>query len=271
MRREKNHLGLVTLLLAGGLVWLNPVVAGVSVSIQPDTTYSQPDQEFTVDLWIDTLGSEFDGYETVLRFDPEMLEFISIQEGNLMTNPCGNTWWIHEEGADSSYISHVILCGGLTVTGPGVLSSITFRALMNGITSITFDYIEFYRAGEYVPDISSQGGLVFIGPISGLREGAPEDGRPAFEDPQFTIFPSPSGRRLGMALTLAQGGPVEIVLYDSSGQRVARVWQAPFLGAGHHEIFIDTGAQSKLIAPGVYYLKLVAGQTEKTRKVILIP
>lgn len=80
-----------------------------------------------------------------------------------MTDLCYNTWWWTDVGDSTVFISHVAMCGGDTLTGPGALSSITFRApSYEALTDITFDYIEFYKAGYTVPDVVSHDGTVVI-------------------------------------------------------------------------------------------------------------
>jgi hypothetical protein len=138
------------LLACGGL--LVAAQADVSVSLQPDPACAQYGATFTVDLRVDSAGSPFNGYEAVVRFDPDFVQAVSIAQGALVTDLCGNTWWHTHVGPDSVFISHVAMCGPLTMTGPGVLSTITFHALsQSAVTPIAFDYIEFYDAGEIVP------------------------------------------------------------------------------------------------------------------------
>lgn len=140
-----------------------PAYAGVSVSIYPSPICAELEEVFTAYVWVDSAGSEFDGYETVIRFDPSMLSFVSVQEESLMIDPPGGTWWRTEIGDSTVFISHVLLSGGVGITGPGALSSITFQAPADtGQTEISFDYIEFYRAGQYVPDIVWHDGTVLI-------------------------------------------------------------------------------------------------------------
>jgi len=138
-----------------------PASADVSVSIYPHTICAEPQQLFTAYLWVDVAGSGFDGYETRIRFDPELLDFVSVRQESLMTDLCYNTWWRHNETDSTVWISHVALCGGDTLSGPGALSAITFRALSTTVTTaIAFEYIEFYRAGYDVPCTPHDGTVV---------------------------------------------------------------------------------------------------------------
>ena len=136
--------------------------ADVSVSFQPTPICAEFGQALTAYVWVDSAGSEFDGYEALIRFDPTVVEYVSTQEDTLLWELCYSTWWFVEPGDSTVFISHVALCGGLTVTGPGALSSITFLAGDAAAeTNISFDYIEFYRAGTEVPS-ESHDGAVFV-------------------------------------------------------------------------------------------------------------
>jgi len=127
--------------------------ADVSVMVYPDTTCVLATQEFRVYLFVDQAGSEFDGYEAVLLYDPNVLTYVSARQESLMLNLCPTEpWWYVQQTSGRIFISHVAMFGGLTMTGPGALSSVLFRARsMLALTDLTFEYITFYRAGYLVP------------------------------------------------------------------------------------------------------------------------
>jgi hypothetical protein len=136
--------------------------ADVSVSINPAWVCAEHQEVFRAFLWVDVAGSEFDGYETTIQFDPDYLTFVAVHQEPLMTDPPGSTWW-HTEVTDSTvFISHVLLSGGIGITGPGALSSIDFRATAaTGETPIRFGDTFFFRVGEYVPNVTHDG-LAYI-------------------------------------------------------------------------------------------------------------
>lgn len=161
-------LGLLALLsLSAVTAWTD-----ISVTIYPPQICTQAGEEFTVYIYIDSAGSAFDGYETVVHVDPAMLEFLALEEdGMLLEELCGNTWW-HLDPDDPSeadstmFISHVALCGGESLTGPGPLSSITFRVLsgkeFDPVGEIHFDYIDFFRAGLNAGPVEARDGHVVV-------------------------------------------------------------------------------------------------------------
>jgi hypothetical protein len=159
MRRWWTALALLAL---AGLA--RPSHADVNVSIRPQFPCVRNAETFTATLELDSLGSEIDGYEVLIHFDGDLLDIVSIQEGPLMTHVCQSTWWYHTQTDSTVFISHVLLCGGLTVTGPGTLSSITFRATgATGDSPLHLAGAEFYRAGEYVTPVYTHDGAVSVG------------------------------------------------------------------------------------------------------------
>ncbi|MBU1701547.1 MAG: T9SS type A sorting domain-containing protein [Candidatus Eisenbacteria bacterium] len=248
------------------LIWSTSVYGGISVSISPGTTSVQPNDEFTVYLSIDEAGSEFDSYETVIEYDETLIELLSASQEALMLDPCGNTWWVPPTpGADSAFISHVLLCGGLTVTGPGNLSSLTFRALQNANAEITFDYIYFWIAGELVPDIVSHDGLVIIGGAGAVND---IDG---FTGLKLDVSPNPAQSGLRLTMDMQERGAIDLTLYDPAGRKVSALAQGRFLEAGQHELAFHSRDLPAHISQGLYFVVLRTKTEQIVRKVMLIP
>ncbi|MFC1573239.1 hypothetical protein ACFL6M_06530, partial [Candidatus Eisenbacteria bacterium] len=132
---------------------------GVSVSINPPLTCVGYGQEFDVYIWVDVAGSGFDSYQAVIGFDSTAVEYVSAQPDTLIYNLCHSEWWQDSETDTATvFISHAAMCGGDTLTGPGALASITFRARWQTAPSeITFDLVRFFNAGLLVDVITHDG------------------------------------------------------------------------------------------------------------------
>ena len=148
------------------LLTLTTATAGaqVNVALEPDLSCVGPQSQFTLTLQLTESGASFNAYETVILFDPDLVTFVSADQGALMTDPCGNTIWDVHLFESSILISHVIMCtGNPTITGPGTLSTITFEALSAPESAIfEFEYIDFFYAGNPLPDVNATGATVFI-------------------------------------------------------------------------------------------------------------
>jgi hypothetical protein len=242
-------------------------VAGISISVKPSIVCVEPDDVFSVFVWKDSVDLEFDGYQTVITFDPEMLELISAQEESVMTDSCWNRWWFPDPGPDSIFISHVLMCGGITVTGPGALSSLTFRALAEGSTVITQDYFWLTYQGYRLDDIAWHDGVVNIG-TAGI------DGRTGIaERLRIEAYPNP-GRSFRIRF---QGGPPAkspagcgmLDICDISG-RVVRSLASGFSPAPSDELFWGGKCEGgSAAAPGVYFIRFTC-PTECTREKIIL-
>lgn len=100
-------------------------------------------------------GPGFNGYDAVIAFDPAVLKYLEPAaardlEGEAMTAPCGNTFHRLRAAGDSVVIAHVVLCPGVSLTGPGELHRLRFRALAAGRTTLRLQRTQFYDAGRYL-------------------------------------------------------------------------------------------------------------------------
>ena len=140
---------------------------GVEVAILPSPAIVQPDETFDLELTIPVAGDSINGYETTIEYDNTVLTFIqlnplSLQEGELMTDACGNNWHLFNEDNGTISISHILLCQGQKVTGPGVLYRLRFQASsIPDVTYVTVQHIEFYDAGTYVLPITARATVNF--------------------------------------------------------------------------------------------------------------
>jgi len=193
----------------GGLVSADTV----QVSLSPAVITVPPDSVFKVYVRLDSLGPPINGYETVVRWDSDLLQFVSVQAESLFTPY--NQWWLTEPGADSVFISHVILQSGITVTGPGPLSSISLRALDYGHAQVTFDYIEFYRAGFIIPSrVTHEADVYVVDPGSGVPGGAGERGGAR----GLRLVPNPLRPESILLAELPAGSGGVIGVFDAQGR-----------------------------------------------------
>jgi hypothetical protein len=97
-----------------------------------------------------------------------------------------------------------------------------------------------------------------------LETATPDD---AFETPRTLAlsapFPNPFRDRLAFAYTLPEAGPVEAVLYDVLGRRVAVLVAIAMQDPGTYPVLFDADA----LAPGTYVLRVRAGADTLTRTV----
>ena len=153
---------LLALLALVACAGVSAAATGVKVALQPALTSVSPGDTFYLDINVTRAGSAFNGYTAVIGFDPSVLQFLptsplSQQEGALMTGACGNTFHQFTAGASQLGIDHSLLCNGVSLTGPGQVYRLRFKALA-GITTSQVRFLsglQFYKAGVAVnPDSS---------------------------------------------------------------------------------------------------------------------
>src|SRR5439155_8134694 len=98
----------------------------------------------------------------------------SLQQGSLMTGACGNTFHRFIAGAGADTITDVLLCSGLSLTGPGTLYKLHFRASNTPqVVRVRFvpGTVKFYNAGLFVTPVASTDAAIGIGmPVTAVGE-----------------------------------------------------------------------------------------------------
>lgn len=246
--------------------------AGIHLAIIPETINVQPGEIFDVELTITEEGSAFNGYDAVVGFDPAVLTFLqrpqSEQEGPLMTEACSNRFHIFEvlPAGDALSLSHVLLCAGVSLTGPGVVYRLRFQAgESNTTTAISLlEGTTFFLAGMAVSPVITEDAVVEVGDVSAVL---PE--RPAS---QFALraAPNPFNPMTAISFTLPESGWAHLSVFNANGFRVKRLLDE-YVGPGRQEYFWDGRDEyGRIVGSGVYLLRLdVAGQRE-IRSVTLI-
>jgi hypothetical protein len=264
-----NRLLLAGIVLAGTLL-INPADCrgGVSISVKPTGTCFCLGETFSVMIFKDSLDIDFDGYQTVITYDPEMLELVSMEEEYVMTDSCWNRWWFPDPGEDTVFVSHVLMCGGISVTGPGPLSSMTFTALQQGSTTISCDYFWLTHEGYWFKDIDWHDCVLDIGQAgvetgSGFREG----------DLRIEAFPNPGRsfriRVAGDPARLASLESATLQVCDIEGRIVATIWSGNHLPVTGHSAWDGRHNTGMPAPPGVYFIRLQTPAGCLSQKVIL--
>ncbi len=249
-----------------------PALADVHVAILPSPTVVQPGDIFEVEVTITEQGAAFNGYDAIVGYDPAVLTFLqrpqAQQEGPLMTAACPTRF--HIFNADPALgrlsISHVLLCAGVSVTGPGVVYRLQFQAGAQaaGITTISFlEGTAFYLAGDYVTPVHMADGIVQIGGLVAVPT-------PAADDLALRAAPNPFNPRTDFAFVA--GGPAlaRLAVYDARGQLV-RVLLDEAVSAGARSVPWDgTDGTGRPVGAGVYLARLDLGNRRVASRVTLV-
>ncbi len=245
----------------------------VHAALVPDLQSVDPGDTVYVELRVTEPGLAFNGYDVVFGFDPGALAFlpaspISQQEGSYMKRACGNTFHYFVPAPDSLTLSHVILCAGVSLTGPGQLYKLRFRASsVPQATSIAIRHIQFYDAGVWVNPAS-------YAPLAYVAIGVPTDvppAGPAPGGPRLRAAPNPCRGSTRLVLE-GRGAAGPLALYDLGGRRV-RVLSGVEAGGADARRFDWDGrdAAGSPLPPGVYLAVVHHPAGVVGARVVLLP
>lgn len=226
---------------------------------------------------VDATAREFNGYQITIQYDPDVVDFLPpVIEGPLMIGSCGNTFTDLSQTDSTLTYAHVILCAGVALNGPGVLSSYRFRGLANGVSPITLvsdPDRSFAYAGLYInpnhPTFPRQvlfhHAEIHVGPQTGLYPGA----APPLALRLEQNIPNPFTATTTFGFELGSAGPVSLEVFDVAGRRV---WADAFImGPGRHTIsWCGCNRDLSPLASGTYFYRLTTREGSAGRKLSLV-
>jgi hypothetical protein len=253
-RRRIAGCALAVCLVAG----LSPAIAqaaGVHCRPEPVATTVNPGDTIVVALTIFQADAPFNAFDASIRFDPSRITFLppansATQRGELMTNACPNTFHLFTPGPDSLLVTLSLLCANVSVTGPGVIYRVKFRAGSTpGTTTITLGpSTQFFNAGLFVNPLDTQ-------PMSICISNCTTDVDPVTSRSLTFAAPQPNPAMGGEAglfrFVLPTADEVALDLFDLQGRRVAGREPQRF-PAGANEI----AWAAPRLSPGLYVVRL---------------
>src|SRR5580765_1145624 len=104
---------------------------GVKVALLPTSQIVGPGQEFDVTIQVTRAGSPFNAFDAVIGWDPTAIQPVTLtplsdQEGAYLTAACAKRFHVFTAAADYDSITDVLLCAGVSLTGPGEIYRLRF-------------------------------------------------------------------------------------------------------------------------------------------------
>ncbi|HXJ69340.1 MAG TPA: cohesin domain-containing protein [Verrucomicrobiae bacterium] len=256
--RSRTLLAVCLAALGTAAAGLEPAHA-LTVAGASDTVVVASGGTFTVDFVVRDPDASFNAFDLAVHFDPAKLTSYpmsptSLQRGALMVDACtlNAPFHIFTPGPDSLVGTLVILCSGVSVTGPGTIYRLRFTAAAtNAWTQLTLGPgTSFYNGGPRVNGVVKRAVSVKIGSPVLDAGGHPRlPSLPAL-DP---IAPNPAraGRTLSLSFSLPRAESSEVVVMDAQGRRVAGApWALREAGAQRLEVALPP------LAPGRYTITM---------------
>ena len=105
-----------------------------------------------------------------------------------------------------------------------------------------------------------------VEPNTAIVENAPEPTTPRLLD----NFPNPFNSATTIGFSLSQAGPIELAIYNLSGQRIVLLAAGGWPVGVHHMSWDGRDQRGRLAATGIYLYRLSAGGRIETRKLLLM-
>ena len=254
------------------LLWAGVAGAqGVHVAIIPATSQVAPGATFDLELRVTEAGSAFNGFDAVIGYDPAALTLIPLsplsqQEGTLMTGACGNRFHRFTPGSNSVTIADVLLCAGVSVTGPGQIYRLRFQASNTPqVTHVTFEPgLQFYNAGLFVNPAISTDGTVNIGTSVGVDPPA------GVARLALRVAPNPAPGRTSFVAEVDRAGPLRMSVTDVRG-RLVRRFEDSLATPGMRTVAWDgRDTAGRRLPAGVYLVTLESGGRSVSSRVSLV-
>jgi hypothetical protein len=241
------------------------------VALLPDTTMNvAPGDSVLLELYVTEAGAQFNAYETIVEYDTTALVFLpmsptSLQEGTLMKGACGSTFHIFKSSADSLSISHSLLCAGISLTGPGQLYKLRFRAreVVTG-TWVRIRRIQFYDAGPMVKPAYRTDAFIVIG-------GAVD--APAAPGPaglSLAVRPNPCRSGTTFVVEADREGEQRLEVFDVAGRAVRTLVRGRFAAGGRRVVWDGTDSTGRRVPPGIYPVVFTAAGREARTRVTVV-
>ena len=251
--------------------WLDAgaiAMAGVTVALNPPTQSVAPGAEFDLELRVTQAGSTFNGFDAMVSYDPAALTLltlspVSLQQGTLITNACGSTFHRFHAGAGVDTVTDILLCNGVSMTGPGQIYHLHFKASTTPqLTVVRFvpGKLKFYDSGLFVTPVSSTDAQVGIGVApTGVGD------LPAAGGPRFAAAPNPSHDRIVFTMDRGPTGAETLSVRDVQGRLIRRL-----AVTGRQLIWDGRGEHGEIAPNGAYFATLEAGGRSTTIRLSLV-
>lgn len=122
----------IVLFVAVWVLFAPVVLFAANLGFSPTQTEVQPDSTFQVDVTVDPGTQQIQGTDMFITYDPDFLELSSVSAGSYFPS-VSNT-----PSTGSLYIAGFITDPGDYKTGTGTVATVTFKALKEGTTTLTY-------------------------------------------------------------------------------------------------------------------------------------
>ena len=135
------------------------------VRVEPQTQTVEANDEATVDINIIDVSGLY-GFQFDIRYDSNILEFLSLERGSFIGDS-DSTHWLSHDTSTPGLIKNIAVARttpGIDVSGSGNLVRIRFRAIVSGNSPITIENLALSDMGpNEIPSTAQNGEIVVAG------------------------------------------------------------------------------------------------------------
>jgi len=268
---RRARLGAFALLLVAGSAARGASAAGVSVAFAPTHQIVGAGSGFDVELRVTGAGASFNGFQAIVHFDASHLTLVpmapvTLQQGSYMTSACSTTFHQFAATSDSVNVTDVLLCNGVSLTGPGQIYKLHFTAANtpNTTTIVHLDQVAFYDAGVRVTPVATQDDTVTIDNPVGVGDG------PSGALIELRAAPNPALSGTSFRVGSPVAGPQTLLVENVAG-RVVRRLDVGEHAAGERVVPWDGRDDAGRSLPsGVYLARFATPAGARAARVILL-
>jgi hypothetical protein len=182
-----------------------------------------------------------------------------------MTGACANTFHRFTPGSGSVSIADILLCSGVSVSGPGQIYRLRFQASNTPqVTQVEFlPGLQFYNAGLFVNPAISTNAVIGIG----MSVGVGPQASPA--SLSLRVSPNPAPGRVALLVGAERPGPVRVSVIDLGG-RLVRRFDDSLSTPGTTLVWDGRDGTGRPVPAGVYLITLDAGGRSISSRVSLV-
>ncbi|MEZ4652723.1 MAG: cohesin domain-containing protein [Candidatus Eisenbacteria bacterium] len=236
--------------------------------------------DFYVSFAVDSTAMQFNGYEVRVEFDPTYLDFTGVVEGSLMTEACPTRFRNLAQTDSSVVYTHVVLCAGVSLDGPGVLSEFHFKALTVGETDvrITSDPNEtFVDAGIWVnPDHPTyprqvsfnDSHVIILDPSSDVEPSDPSV-TPA-DGVRLSVWPQPMTDRASLRIDPTGTGWITTEIVTVEGRQI---WHDRSWGEPGSPLRLEWNGRTRTgerVGAGTYFVRTRQGNRSAVQRIVTV-
>ncbi len=181
-----------------------------------------------------------------------------------MTSACGATFHWFTSGTTEVGMVHSILCTGMSLTGPGELYILHFRATGAAQTTpFSITMVDFANAGDPVTPVIVTNTSIVITPASDTQT-------PPHAQMALHIAPNPFNPSTVIEVDAENAGPQSVEVYTATG-RLVEVLENGYFPAGSRRIVWNGRREDGTrLASGVYIVRFRAREDVQSARVVLL-